>query len=99
MLADEEAAVRCIFDANIGHRIFQRPTSVDEMEAEIGYGVSVTIMQAGQIADVAFIDEALSLSGVIVSNDLFRDSIKARSVLKRRGFFVDGYAELLPARY
>lgn len=99
LLAEEGAMTCCIFDANIGYRIFQRPTSVDEMEELIGHGVSVTIVQAGQIADVALIDEALSLSGVIVSNDLFRDSIKARGVLKRRGFFVDGYAELLPARY
>lgn len=99
ILANEGAVVSCIFDANIGYRVFQRQTSVEELEAQIGHGVSVTLMQPGRIADVALIDEALRSSGVIVSNDLFRDSIKARGVLKRRGFFVDGYAELLPARY
>jgi len=99
ILANEGAVVRCIFDANIGYRLFQRQTSVEELEEKIGYGVSVTIVQPGRIADVALIDEALRSSGVIVSNDLFRDSIKARGVLKRCGFFVDGYAELLPARY
>jgi hypothetical protein len=58
------------------------------------------VVDSGVNADVVIIDMADRMGAEIVSNDLFRDSIAARSVRKRRGFYVSefGHAELMSAR-
>lgn len=87
-----------VFDANIGYKIAGKHLSLDEIKEMMGVDCEVEIVPAGTIADNRIVELAELHSAPIVSNDLYRDSIKARHIPKRRGFYIYGDAEILPAR-
>lgn len=89
-----------IFDANIGFKVADKHMSVEELVKVLGGDVEVEIVKSGTVADRRIVELAEQRKAIIVSNDLFRDSLRARPIPKRRGFFLPkyNYAELLDPR-
>lgn len=89
-----------VFDANIGFKVSGRRMSDEEIRKYLGKDIDVEIVRFGTVADTKIIKLAEKLKAPIVSNDLFRDSIRARHISKRRGFYLKeyDYGELLPPR-
>lgn len=87
-----------LFDANIGYKVSGRHLSLKEVKEMIGFSCDIEIVASGTIADRRIVELAELHSAPIVTNDLYRDSIKARHIPKRRGFYIFGDAEILPAR-
>ena len=100
LLKGESARVHVIFDASIGPAIKERSMSVEEVRREIELEGDVEIVESGTDADRRIAELAEKINGVIVSNDFFRDSLRARHVPKRRGFYLPKYkyAEILEPR-
>lgn len=80
-----------VFDANIGFKLAGRYMDASELTAELGSDVVVEIVPSGTIADHRVIELAEERRAVIVSNDLYRESLRARPIPKRRGFFLLDY--------
>jgi len=89
-----------VFDANIGYTVENKYLDAGELEEHLGADVRVEIVQAGTVADRRIVELAEQHKAIIVSNDLFRDSLRARPIPKRRGFYLREYdhAELLKPR-
>lgn len=87
-----------VFDANIGYTVSGKHLSLEEVREMMGGNCEVEIVPAGTVADRRIVELAELHSAPIVTNDLYRDSIKARHIPKRRGFYIFGDAEILPAR-
>ena len=100
VLSGEGVTPIIVFDANIGYKIGGKYMNAAALRAKLPGRPRVEVVDSGVNADVVIIDLAGQMGADIVSNDLFRDSIAARSVRKRRGFYVTefGHAELLSAR-
>lgn len=100
LLKKEGSKVIVVFDANIGYKVAGEHIAVEQIRKYLGGNVDVEIVQAGTVADRRIIELAERRRAIIVSNDLFRDSVKARAIPKRRGFFLPryNYAELLAPR-
>lgn len=99
-LKRESATPIAVFDANIGFKVADKHMNVDELVNALGGGIEVEIVQSGTIADRRIVELAEQRKAIIVSNDLFRDSLRARPIPKRRGFFLPkyDYGELLDPR-
>lgn len=87
-----------VFDANIGYKVSGRHLSLEEVREMMGVSCDIEIVASGTVADRRIVELAELHSAPIVTNDLYRDSIKARHIPKRRGFYIFGDAEILPAR-
>ena len=89
-----------VFDANIGFKVAGKHMSADELNNAFGGDIEVEIVQSGTVADRRIIELAEQRKATIVSNDFFRDSLRARPIPKRRGFFLPNYdyGELLDPR-
>jgi hypothetical protein len=87
-----------VFDANIGYKVFGKHLSLEEIKKMMGVECEAEIVPAGTVADRRIVELAELHSAPIVTNDLYRDSVKARHIPKRRGFYIFGDAEILPAR-
>ncbi|MEC9310658.1 MAG: hypothetical protein VYA97_02775 [Pseudomonadota bacterium] len=100
VLSGEGVTPIIVFDANIGYKIGGKYMNAATLRAKLPGRPRVEVVDSGVNADVVIIDLAGQMGADIVSNDLFRDSIAARSVRKRRGFYVTefGHAELMSAR-
>lgn len=72
----------------------------DDLVNALGGDIEVELVHAGTIADRRIVEIAEQRKAVIVSNDLFRDSLLARPIPKRRGFYLAeyDYAELSDPR-
>lgn len=86
------------FDANIIQLLDESCTTQDDVRAYLGQDFDIEIVPSGVVADRKIIELAEQIGAPIVTNDLFRDSIKARHIPKRRGFSVEGHTEVLEAR-
>jgi len=100
LLKQEGVTPVVVFDASIGHKVAGRHTDKAALAAALSDAVDVEIVPSGTVADRRIVELAEQRKAIIVSNDLFRDSRRARPVPKRRGFFLPQYdhAELLPPR-
>lgn len=100
VLMQEEIGVTLVFDANISYLLFQEYVAASEIKERLKCDVKVEVVESGTIADNRIIQLAEEECGIIISNDLFKDSIKARVIPKRRGFYLKEvkYCEVLPAR-
>ena len=100
LLKKEGAQVFLVFDSNIGFKTEDRHVGSEELTQVFDDEVDVEVVQSGTVADRRIVELAEYHKAIIVSNDLFRDSLRARFIPKRRGFFVPeyNYAELLPPR-
>ena len=100
LLQAESIRPLVVFDANIGFKAEGRHLSVSELCKILGKEVSIEIVSSGTVADRRIVELAETERCMIVSNDTFRDSIRARPIPKRRGFILPeyAYAELLPPR-
>lgn len=87
-----------VFDANVGYKVSGRHLSLNEIKEMIGVDFEVEVVASGTVADRRIVELAELHSAPIVTNDLYRDSIKARHIPKRRGFYIFDEAEILPAR-
>lgn len=87
-----------VFDASIGRLLGLNQVSVDSLSDLLKRNVEIEIVPSGTVADHRLSELAYENAAVIVTNDLFRDSVRARHIPKRRGYYVDGTAELLPPR-
>jgi len=100
ILKAEGVTPTVVFDANIGYKVENRHMDQGEMATALGGGVAVEVVPSGTVADRRIVELAEQRKATIVSNDLFRDSLRARPIPKRRGFFLPQYdhAELLHPR-
>lgn len=89
-----------VFDANIGFKAADRHMDVEELVGALGGNVDIEVVPSGTVADRRIVELAEQRKATIVSNDLFRDSRRARVIPKRRGFFLPeyNYVELLDPR-
>lgn len=89
-----------VFDANIGFKVANRHMNADDLIDALGGDIEVEIVQSGTVADRRIVELAEQRKAIIVSNDLFRDSLRARPIPKRRGFYLPtyDYGELLDPR-
>jgi len=89
-----------VFDANIGFKVADKHMNVDDLVNKLGGDIEVEIVKSGTVADRRIVELAEQRKATIVSNDLFRDSLRARPIPKRRGFFLPNYdyGELLDPR-
>lgn len=87
-----------VFDANIGYKLSGRHLSLEEVKEMVGVSCDIEIVASGTVADRRIVELAELHSAPIVTNDLYRDSIKARHIPKRCGFCLFDDAEILPAR-
>jgi hypothetical protein len=99
-LKRESAKPIVVFDANIGFKLAGRHMNADDLINVLGGDIEVEIVQSGTIADRRIVELAEQRKATIVSNDLFRDSLRARPIPKRRGFYLPkyNYGELLDPR-
>lgn len=100
LLKEEKSSILTIFDANIGYKIAGKHMDVGDFVRALGNGVEIEVVKAGTVADRRIVEVAEQRKATIISNDLFRDSRRARPIPKRRGFFIReyDYAELLDPR-
>lgn len=100
LLKREGATPIVVFDANIGFKVAGRHMNADDLINTLGGDIEVEIVQSGTVADRRIVELAEQRKAIIVSNDLFRDSLRARSIPKRRGFYLPqyDYGELLDPR-
>ena len=99
-LQNENVKPIVLFDANIGFKIASRFIGTEEIQENLGECVDIEVVEAGTVADYRIIELAEKNQATVITNDLFRDSLRARLVPKRRGFFIAeyGHVELLQAR-
>lgn len=99
-LKRESATPIVVFDANIGFKVAGKHMDADDLVNALGGDIEVELVHAGTIADRRIVEIAEQRKAVIVSNDLFRDSLLARPIPKRRGFYLAeyDYAELSDPR-
>lgn len=99
-LKRERATPIVVFDANIGFKVAGKHMNADDLINALGGDFEVEIVQSGTVADRRIVELAEQRKATIVSNDLFRDSLRARPIPKRRGFYLPEYhyGELLDPR-
>lgn len=87
-----------VFDRNAGFKLTGKPASIAKIRNLIARDVNMEYCPPSEPADISIIDLAIDLGAPIVSNDQFKDSIRARHVPKIKGFSVNGVTELLDPR-
>lgn len=91
-LREEGTEPIVVFDANIGFKVSPEGLAQHHLREALGPPpVKIEIVPAGTVADRRIIEIAEELGATIVSNDLFRDSRRARFIPKRRGFYLPSY--------
>lgn len=87
-----------VFDRNAGFKLTGKPASIAKIRNLIARDVNMEYCPPSEPADISIIDLALDLGAPIVSNDQYKDSIRARHVPKIKGFSINGVTELLDPR-
>ncbi|MBC6438718.1 MAG: hypothetical protein GDA52_11485 [Rhodobacteraceae bacterium] len=77
LLKAEGVTPTVVFDANIGYKVANRHMDQGELAAALGGSVDVELVQSGTVADRRIVELAEQRKAIIVSNDLFRDSLRA----------------------
>lgn len=100
VLREEGVASIVVFDASIGYRVGTRQMGSRELARALGRDSVVETVRSGTDADRRIIELAEQNNATIVSNDFFRDNLRAQQIPKRRGFFLPehDHAELTDPR-
>ena len=94
----EGSRVHIVFDANVGYKLNKGYLDVPDLKSLLNRDVDIEIVKSGTTADNRLSELALDLSVCIVTNDLYRDSIRSRHIPKRRGYFSEDEVGLLEPR-
>ncbi|ANT63012.1 hypothetical protein AYJ57_21290 (plasmid) [Salipiger sp. CCB-MM3] len=87
-----------VFDRNAGFKLTGKPATIQKIKSLMARDVNMEYCPPSEPADISIISLAIDLGAPIVSNDQFKDSIRARHVPKIKGFSVNGTTELLDPR-
>ena len=77
-----------VFDANIAFELTGKRQPFQYFRDQLGDAHKIEIVPSGTNADRRIIELADEKNGIIISNDFFRDSLRARQIPKRRGGYI-----------